>query len=415
MPPRSQISRVKPPRSKLASAAGGLGGGGGGSAVANSSLSTSLIDTLPNPAQHPSASAAQPISNGSGIHRNLRKGLLSASEVILEELVNESEDPFDLVSIIRFPPPVAAILRARLSEAFRQSLEGWREGVLPNVSARGHLGLTVTPTAKEDYRLFEVHVDLMEEAEINLMKRWKPDFDQNHHPPLIPKQPPKSSSGLSGGKQSGQASKAGGKAKSKARGGGSAASSVINNDSNTQPTEIALKLEQPSVGGADLSGSSSPPSPTPLATLQMWGLLTELPTLIEAYKSLDMETMIKSANISQMLLVYFPEDENRTLPACVTQVNGELHHCCEKVQAQLEGMEEPDQILLNDLSKLRAPKCPWLYPSGITAPTAMHRERRTRDLDLYTKAEIQTAELELLSVSACTRETRAHFAPIKPQ
>lgn len=65
----------------------------------------------------------------------------------------------------------------------------------------------------------------------------------------------------------------------------------------------------------------------------MQGLLTELPTLIEAYKSLDLETMVKAANVSQLLVVTFPEDQPKTFPSPLVLSAGvhECHTCVEQM------------------------------------------------------------------------------------
>jgi hypothetical protein len=59
------------------------------------------------------------------------------------------------------------------------------------------------------------------------------------------------------------------------------------------------------------------PDATPIASIRMYGVLSELPTFLEVYKSLDGEAMAKSANISQILIVFFPEDELAYFPVKV--------------------------------------------------------------------------------------------------
>lgn len=122
-------------------------------------------------------------------HRNLKKGLVPAAELQVPDAEDEAGDPLDYVSVARFPPGVAAILRRRLADSFAQTVSAWEEAnaavTLREVSSRGPLGLTILPTPSEDYRLFDVLFDLVDETDLRIMKAWHPSFDLAKYPPLI--------------------------------------------------------------------------------------------------------------------------------------------------------------------------------------------------------------------------------------
>jgi hypothetical protein len=88
-----------------------------------------------------------------------------------------------------------------------------------------------------------------------------------------------------------------------------------------------------------------------------------------------------------------------------TLVGRNLHHCAEQVQQVIDQVEQSAgadvalDTLLSDPEKLNAPKCPWLWPSGLTVPMMDYRERKLRDSSITSKTEIHSAEIELLNVS----------------
>lgn len=333
-----------------------------------------MVDSLP-----------PPFASGSASHRNLRKGLLSASELSpLEEQVNEGESFPDLVCVIRFPPSIAAILRKRLNENFRQGCHN------NEISGRGPLGLSITPTPKEDYRVFEVDVDILDEQEIEIIKKWQgQSFDISDFKPLP--------------------------------------LNLITTKSHKTDTRPKMKPNFPPKAtkakpdNENIIPDHIIPETPPLniaGTVRLLGMLSELPTLLEAYKSLDFNSMVKAANISQILITFFPKDEHLHFPCQISKPSGPdpIHHCVERVQAAIEKnsgnatpiIQNPDFFLMdslshdlvNDMNKLNAPRCPWLWPSGITAPTHLLRERRCRDIDVFSRSEIGLAEIEMLSVKS---------------
>eukprot|EP01054_Gregarina_sp_Poly1_P000277 Gregarina_sp_Poly_1__276@NODE_1068_length_5192_cov_185_777756_g194_i1_p1_GENE_NODE_1068_length_5192_cov_185_777756_g194_i1NODE_1068_length_5192_cov_185_777756_g194_i1_p1_ORF_typecomplete_len564_score115_29TAFII55_N/PF04658_13/2_2e19_NODE_1068_length_5192_cov_185_777756_g194_i17272418 len=343
------------------------------------------------------ATTGTPVSGGSAAHRSLRKHLVSASELTVDECVTgdalSGDDTFDLVSVARFPPGIAAVLRKRVADAFTQALQIWDSGVsnagqsdaqVPReLSSRGALGLSITPTPAEDYRVFDVMVDIMSTAEVTIIQTWKPDFDIEKYPPLVlaPKAEPVAS-------ESGGSTKAKSKAKSKAKASSNESSLVSKVDGTT-----ATKLEN---------------WDTPIGTVKLVGLLTELPSLIESYKTLDSETMVKSANISQMLVCIFSDELDKHVPTDIqTNMNaGDIHDCCERFLCLAENSDSPDDLLFDpNHERLLLSQCPWLWPSGITPPLYLHRERRDRPFDLYSKQEIQTVEAEMISIiKKCPQE-----------
>lgn len=104
-----------------------------------------------------------------------RRGVFHASELIQSEDAAQWEsENFDMerACIIRFPPEIAAILRERLATQLsielneegdgRQDCDenGAGEYAASESSVTRSLGLTITPTPKEDYRIFDVEVEL---------------------------------------------------------------------------------------------------------------------------------------------------------------------------------------------------------------------------------------------------------------
>ncbi|CDJ52986.1 hypothetical protein, conserved [Eimeria brunetti] len=89
------------------------------------------------------------------------------------------------------------------------------------------------------------------------------------------------------------------------------------------------------------------------------GILVELPTLIETYKTVDSDILFKSGDVCQMLYVFDPQVNNLDL--------GTL---CDKQQ--------------------------WEWRAGLTPPTHRIRSRKFKNIDLFDREEIRDAELELL-------------------
>ncbi|CDI85725.1 hypothetical protein, conserved [Eimeria praecox] len=92
------------------------------------------------------------------------------------------------------------------------------------------------------------------------------------------------------------------------------------------------------------------------------GILVELPTLIETYKTVDSDILFKSGDVSQMLYVFDPQVNNLDL--------GSL---CDKQQ--------------------------WEWRAGLTPPTHRIRSRKFKNIDLFDREEIRDAELEVLQAS----------------
>ncbi|EZG86044.1 TAFII55 protein [Gregarina niphandrodes] len=125
-------------------------------------------------------------------------------------------------------------------------------------------------------------------------------------------------------------------------------------------------------------------------TLKLTGLLTELPTVMEAYKSLDQDLLFKAANISQLMVVTFAEEERHTFPVDISAERND-HVCIEQFMPRAERNRLDEHALT-------LPRCPWLNPSGVTAPLRLFREERTRDYSVATKAEIRACEMAMLSI-----------------
>ncbi|XP_026192687.1 uncharacterized protein LOC34621070 [Cyclospora cayetanensis] len=89
------------------------------------------------------------------------------------------------------------------------------------------------------------------------------------------------------------------------------------------------------------------------------GILVELPTLIETYKSVDSDILFKSGDVCQMLYVFDPQVSNM-----------DLSSLCDKQQ--------------------------WEWRAGLTPPTHRIRSRKFKNIDLFDREEIRDAELELL-------------------
>lgn len=114
------------------------------------------------------------------IVRNPRRGIYPASELLHHKDAQVYDQEFgylESVSIIRFPPDIAMLLRQRLaanyaeidaalaSESpgvddgrFFRRTEGFSGG-LSTLANEGDLGLTITPTPDEDYRRFHITVE----------------------------------------------------------------------------------------------------------------------------------------------------------------------------------------------------------------------------------------------------------------
>ncbi|OEH75980.1 hypothetical protein cyc_04550 [Cyclospora cayetanensis] len=91
------------------------------------------------------------------------------------------------------------------------------------------------------------------------------------------------------------------------------------------------------------------------------GILVELPTLIETYKSVDSDILFKSGDVCQMLYVFDPQVSNM-----------DLSSLCDKQQ--------------------------WEWRAGLTPPTHRIRSRKFKNIDLFDREEIRDAELEVLQV-----------------
>eukprot|EP01053_Blabericola_migrator_P007104 Blabericola_migrator_1__7103@NODE_35_length_17941_cov_94_946347_g31_i0_p9_GENE_NODE_35_length_17941_cov_94_946347_g31_i0NODE_35_length_17941_cov_94_946347_g31_i0_p9_ORF_typecomplete_len214_score24_33_NODE_35_length_17941_cov_94_946347_g31_i083468987 len=169
----------------------------GGASIRTRVLPKTVKSAAAPPAEVQAAGA--PVSGASVTHRSLQRHLVSASELSFEEAIAADapspDDTIDLVSIARFPPGIAALLRKRTTDAFTQALQAWDSGisttgqsdVLPavkDVSSRGQLGLSITPTSAEDYRIFDVCVDVMNHTEVAIIQAWRSQFDIKQHPPL---------------------------------------------------------------------------------------------------------------------------------------------------------------------------------------------------------------------------------------
>ncbi|KFH12892.1 TAF7-like RNA polymerase II TAF7L [Toxoplasma gondii MAS] len=205
----------------------------------------------------------------------LRRGLFLATE--LEDWMGEDCPGLDRQCIIRFPPPVAALLRKRLSAVtslqFQSQTSSEALGVdgapqgpayPAGCSAANPLGLIITPRDEWSYRIFDVKV-------------------------------------------------AGHKGK-------------------------------------------------------LRGVLVELPTLVETYKSLDGDLLFKSGDICQMIVVFDPQDPQ-------------------------------EAIDLQDLSERQQ----WEWKAGLTPPTHRIRSRKFKNLDLFDRQEIRDAELQVLELLHSTR------------
>nr|CEL69656.1 TPA: TAF7-like RNA polymerase II TAF7L [Neospora caninum Liverpool] len=205
----------------------------------------------------------------------LRRGLFLATE--LEDWMGEDCPGLDRQCIIRFPPPIAALLRKRLSTVtspeFHNSAKSEAIGTdgspqgpsyPPGCSAANPLGLTIIPRDEWSYRIFDVKV-----------------------------------SGHKG---------------------------------------------------------------------KLLGVLVELPTLVETYKSLDGDLLFKSGDICQMIVVCDPQDPR-------------------------------EAIDVQDLSERQQ----WEWKAGLTPPTHRIRSRKFKNLDLFDRQEIRDAELQVLELLHSTR------------
>lgn len=195
-----------------------------------------------------------------------RRGIFYASELLYSKDAKEYEKEFaelERVCVVRFPPEVASILRERLAVQLETlGVEDEDEELGRNA---GELGLTISPTSKEDYRVFDV--------------------------------------------------------------------------------EVERELGQPSTA------------------IILTGVLVELPSLLEAYKSLEGELLFKSADISQMLYVFDPT------------------------------VGPPF-----DLAKIRDSQF-WEWRSGLTPGTHRIRSRRFKNFRVFDKADVSITEREICDVS----------------
>ncbi|PFH33910.1 TAF7-like RNA polymerase II TAF7L [Besnoitia besnoiti] len=98
------------------------------------------------------------------------------------------------------------------------------------------------------------------------------------------------------------------------------------------------------------------------------GVLVELPTLLETYKSLDGDLLFKSGDICQMIVVFDPQDPQNAI---------DLQELCERQQ--------------------------WEWKDGLTPPTHRIRSRKFKNLDLFDRQEIRDAELQVLELLHSTR------------
>lgn len=202
-----------------------------------------------------------------GIHHP-RRGLFLCSQLLACEEARQLEEEFinlERICVVRFPPDIAEILRTRLAHDMTIELNTKLLGDnKPGENPRG-LGLTIVPTTDEDFRRFEVYIE---------MELGNPD--------------------------------------------------------------TAKKL---------------------------YGILVELPALLEIYKSLEAELMFKSADVSQMLYVYYPEDS------------------------------KADEII----QKIKH-KQGWEWHSGLTPGTHRIRYRKFRNWRVFEKADIAIAERAICDV-----------------
>jgi len=98
------------------------------------------------------------------------------------------------------------------------------------------------------------------------------------------------------------------------------------------------------------------------STRYMTGVLSELPCIIESYKTLDGDLMFKSGDISQIIYVFDPDNNNF------------------------------------DISVLRD-KTKWEWKSGgLTPPTHRIRSRKFRNFEVFERPEISMGEREILEI-----------------
>lgn len=99
----------------------------------------------------------------------------------------------------------------------------------------------------------------------------------------------------------------------------------------------------------------------PLSVKKLKGVLVELPTLVETYKTLDGVMLFKSADVSQMMCCYDPTAEVLDLKNSKENRN-------------------------------------WEWSSGITPSTRNIRTRKFRNFENFSEKEIQLGEQEILEV-----------------
>lgn len=398
-------------------------------------------------------------------HRNLRAGLVPARELPFPavEASQLQTEPFDYVSLCRFPPGVAAILRRRLLASFNHdcvaaslslplsaSVDGG--GGVVEASARGPLGLTVTPTSHEDFRLFDVSLDLVDQQDVQLFELWHPDrrlkidgLDVAEATQREPKEPQ-------------------GEIRGDSRRESPDSSPV---SLPTSPASTASPASPASVNEKN-SGQQRV-----LHTLHLTGLLVELPTIIEALKSMDKETMVKSATVSQMIIVIFPDEQHLYFPCRIPGISeaaeksaaersrgrggseskvgmrsgsvrrgvldGDMHQGCveeaaaeETFSANLAGdsISDSDLVVRRGLiggadtmkpergvsglgrwkeRREKSKPCPWMWPSGLTPPTSLYRDKRVREVDIFSPEEIQDCEQIIVSLLKGERQTKCEL------
>jgi hypothetical protein len=222
----------------------------------------------------------QPLTDVSVAIRNPRRGLFYAHHLLQHKdakFYEQENGLLEYVTVIRFPPDIARTLRQRLTESWLQTesslyqteencndIENGKRAPVISPAPDFDLGLTITPTSEEDYRVFHLTFE----------QEWK----------------------------------------------------------------------------------------NPSSRIHLRGILLELPCLLEAYKSLEDELLFKCNDISQLLYVYY-KDQNPPF----------------------------------DIQQKRAMDF-WEWKSGLSAGTHRIRSRKYKSFNVFKKKDVSQVEEKLCNV-----------------
>ncbi|EEA08255.1 uncharacterized protein CMU_019980 [Cryptosporidium muris RN66] len=139
--------------------------------------------------------------------------------------------------------------------------------------------------------------------------------------------------------------------------------------------------------------------PTPLEDFRIFdvrimnmdflGILVDLPCNIEAYKSLDCESMFKANNINQMIYIYDPTNLPKWYKNRLNVNISEIDRCMTSNKVY------SDPLCSGFITYLRDNLC-WEWPAGLLPGSSNIRSRKYRNTELFDINEVIEAEQELL-------------------